>query len=956
MTKTRNLLSLCLISIFLTAGCGGDNGTAPLLTGGGGGPPKANPDGVLLPGDPANDAVTATRLLPPSPVEQTDIIDGLLTTRLIGMLDPAATVAEVNQVLEANNVRIVAMSKNSLMHTLKVPRVNSEAEAKALAATLQATGAFVHVQPAREATTLSRTSDELQRVLPPSGEAGAEHLLAMHFPAAWNAARLTFNTPNVTVAVFDGFNPTVPPEVSHMTFFQGNGYATATNNHGYEVAGVIGAKFDGAGPTGTHPRADTKLEIIGLVHGGLSWLDMLIEASVYLPSSGFFVLNTSLGYNDPTFESYSMVDRVIWALEWRKLIGEEWGRFVHATAAGNDGTTAGAGGDALWGSPFTTAIRHGDLTTAIPPDSLDGADSARVAVAWENAQNFHPYALAAQPNGIIVGSTDYDGAESTFSSRGADVYAVGEAVTAPCSVADGQCDGSVASPNGTSFASPQIAGLAAYIRSLDPTKSPSDILQIINDAAFNSSGLIVNAYLAVQFIDETLNDPKIRKELLDVAGGTPLSPPNGVFDEVDIEAFLDVFESNELSPAPPADYSRYDLNGDGWSGTDKVGPFDLDVALPHELEFFFKTIEGQNISFDENSVTDRDVLCYYAYSNLYSGDEEERKELLADCLGLMDVTFDFDGRLDPDEFVGVTITVKTPEGDPVVGADITTFTSQGDMSNPSSGVTDGSGKFSTSVKVYAWQNEAVVRAFITPQGEDEYRTEGSQIRKNEVELQSRRSQPRALGQFSISTPNYSSIFSEQDNDDVQTFELLDKSYEVNETGSSNGMTGKAHPQLDHRSEVTLSGDNFTGATHNATATVFGSLENPPGGEFLYALSSRGTSSLSVDFAVWGDPGTISFTLDQSEMSRVDFDGPPGFDYCWQGNAVCPPPEDDLRIQLIELPNGLLRVTLNRDAPPGRYRMVSTMNANVTFSSDEEQPNAGFSTVQGHVDLTLTVSQ
>ena len=45
-------------------------------------------------------------------------------------------------------------------------------------------------------------------------------------------------------------------------------------------------------------------------------------------------------------------------------------------------------------------------------------------------------------------------------------------------------------------------------------------------------------------------------------------------------------------------------------------------------------IEGQPVLFDEAAVTDVEILCYYAYSPLFQGDPDARRELLAGRCGL----------------------------------------------------------------------------------------------------------------------------------------------------------------------------------------------------------------------------------------------------------------------------------------------------------------------------------
>ena len=82
------------------------------------------------------------------------------------------------------------------------------------------------------------------------------------------------------------------------------------------------------------------------------------------------------------------------------------------------------------------------------------------------------------------------------------------------------------------------------------------------------------------------------------------------------------------------DCNRWDLNGDGvaGSGTER---FDLDredsvqygrTTYRPDVK---QTIEGNSVEFDENSVDDEQILCYYAYSGLYAGtDLADRRRLL----------------------------------------------------------------------------------------------------------------------------------------------------------------------------------------------------------------------------------------------------------------------------------------------------------------------------------------
>ena len=121
----------------------------------------------------------------------------------------------------------------------------------------------------------------------------------------------------------------------------------------------------------------------------------------------------------------------------------------------------------------------------------------------------------------------------------------------------------------------------------------------------------------------------MRHALLDVAqNAADDGGANGIFDEHDLEAFITLFISHETEREATGnytnDFSRYDLNGDGATGGTSTMPFDLNVDVVPAYSTVEQTIEGELVSFNENSVSDWDVLCFYAYSELYQGDIEKR--------------------------------------------------------------------------------------------------------------------------------------------------------------------------------------------------------------------------------------------------------------------------------------------------------------------------------------------
>jgi len=147
---------------------------------------------------------------------------------------------------------------------------------------------------------------------------------------------------------------------------------------------------------------------------------------------------------------------------------------------------------------------------------------------------------------------------------------------------------------------------------------------------------LIDAYAAALSLDAavlpTPQSAPVRLAILDW-------DDNGVFDENDLAAFVfayfDPSTGQPLEPTSP-DFSRFDLNGDGFTGGSRTDRFDLDrVGSTQFGQTLYSTvtqlIEGQTISFNENTLTDLQILCYYAYSALYTGDPDVRKQLLPNC-------------------------------------------------------------------------------------------------------------------------------------------------------------------------------------------------------------------------------------------------------------------------------------------------------------------------------------
>lgn len=192
---------------------------------------------------------------------------------------------------------------------------------------------------------------------------------------------------------------------------------------------------------------------------------------------------------------------------------------------------------------------------------------------------------------------------------------------------DGQDGTSRAS--GSSMSAPQAAGTAAYMLAVNPSLEVSEVVDLIEQTARegsdSSSGGECNSKDPVPSIDTydavlAAGGEDAREVLSDVT-------KDDRFGEDDIEVFLDEWSDRDGS----LDYSRYDLNGNGQTGGSTTGRFDLNQDV--DFGTVTRTIDGKSHDFDESDLTDREILCYYAYSDLYAGDANKRSELLPSCGG-----------------------------------------------------------------------------------------------------------------------------------------------------------------------------------------------------------------------------------------------------------------------------------------------------------------------------------
>jgi Subtilase family len=635
---------MCLALGISLAGCSKNNDPAV-------GQSDQNWDGRLA-GDTNANAVGQTESqIVAIPSVIIDEETGMLANKIFAVMSPSATVGQVNSQLDSLLARIICMDATSVFLTISIPTVSSPAELDTIVSHLAQSEPFLFVFPCFvpiPPTPAVPGLDPQPKIIPGDPAGGnVAHLKACRMPAAWNTIDLAIGVNRqVTVLVPDAYAQLTPhSELSSQEFvpIQGDGADvrfnnttnTAHGNHGFYVSGILGAEYDDFGATGIHLGNNTLIKIRSLNVGSDEWGIKLQQMSNAIPSNTQTLVSTSFGYNDPTFATVAKWVRIMLTFKWRELVGDKQTQFLHLTSSGNDGRHIGEGSLSVFNSPFTMAAQMDSPWDWLGEGEYSEADS----LAYVQLQQFYgttkPYILQPLSNVLIIGSSTIRGERSEFSNIGAEVRFVGERVFSPCVTSDQTCTDGFGSPSGTSMATPQAGGLAAYLMNLQANLTPLQAKQIILDSYDNTVG-IVNAYKAVLSLDHGVTDARIRKSILNVVGHTGGDTP--VFDEGDLLAFFGAMDPPPLT----RDYSAWDLNGDGYTGGATTAQFDLSADYPPAYSSITMSYCNKDTTLDENAMTDLAILKYYAYSDLYTGDVNIRDSLF-ECGILFTFTSDLQG-------------------------------------------------------------------------------------------------------------------------------------------------------------------------------------------------------------------------------------------------------------------------------------------------------------------------
>jgi subtilisin family serine protease len=592
---------------------------------------------VLLGGDPNSPAIEAVRDFDSgdriSDAEISEASNGVrvVRTKIEIEFSTDATVGEVNALLKSNEGLITSMLERLNFIVVRIPDPESLEALDSRVAQLESDPTVVRVYYARIPVpnelpgNYTADGSPLPRI---------DHQLAVRAHAAWNAKAALkgeFAAPPLLIVqdLFGGGTPNGDFDVKTVGHFG----TSKPNAHGYHVLGIIAARHGGepsdrGQATGIYPGT---LDLLAFDH---TWLDdVTIENLIIFQAKNSkrnIVVNSSTG-NDLTCDETLAECLVPLARKWIKKVRGfalyETGKtgpaslenkFLLLSAAGNI-DDAFVHSDAALDSSYNAARLMTDLDTE-KGVKLDNLNNTLVIEDRENGSS-QPYEAECLSDG---------------SMRGGDLSAIGTDVWSLTGASTGAENFS-----GTSMSTPQAAGLAAYVWALAPGLSSQELLSLLTQTARDdvcSGGgaqakPVIDAYNAVLAVDHAsalsgggTPEAPVRLAILDVVDAKGEPGGDGAFDERDIEEFMQEYSAREGA----IDYSRYDLNGDGWTDglCDRTEKFNLDIDYPPSYGNVTQDIKGKAVAFDEEKATDMHVLCYYAYSPLYMGDTSLRDSIV----------------------------------------------------------------------------------------------------------------------------------------------------------------------------------------------------------------------------------------------------------------------------------------------------------------------------------------
>lgn len=622
-------------------------------------------------------------------------------TKLLIAIRNDLTIGDVNALLSSIGARVTMLFEATPLVLVRIPDPGSVESLAAIVELLRADPRVRYVNIADRASdnqlpatfqTDASSRHDLARI---------DHHMAIGAHAAWNAkdALAYSRSKSPLLLVDDHFGDGTPDKYFAISNVAESRFGTKKLvSHGYHVLGIIIGTFatdstDRGDVTGIYPGS-LNLIVVDHIVDDKSVLDWptaegkMIHAirdsanNVRAEKKRKVVVNSSNGYQlactvlpSPSYCS-SMALAWIEMVRGTKESGSLEGQFLHVVSAGNirDPTESA---NALFNSPYTKAHLANDLL-----DKQGAPISALTnTIVIEDRTNTSFTSTQDRITANCLGNR---------SKIGGDLSAIGTNVFSFAGAKVG-----VKNDFGTSMAAPQVAGLAAYVWALNPDLTPQGVINILKSTASLPADLptgaqqrcattswlddnvppapVVDAYGAVLAADnasalssggDKFKAPA-RLAILDIANSNGTPGSDSKFDKADLKEWVKQIDSGKGL----FEYSRYDLNGDGRTGsptaTRLVDVFDLniDTKISTAPDWVEVTIEGQPWKFDESAVTDRDILCYYAYSGLYTETAKgERKQLLESKLPETSSLVANDDFVSTDQGIPITFNVKENDG------------------------------------------------------------------------------------------------------------------------------------------------------------------------------------------------------------------------------------------------------------------------------------------------------
>ena len=572
-----------------------------------------------------------------------------------------ASIGEMNVFLDSINAKIVSMLEGVNIVLVRIPDPQDLATLDTLIQQIEsnplirrATKADMGGEDSLPGNYNAETSD-LTKI---------DHHIAVLAPAAWNAKAALLH-PGASAPLFlqaDSFGGGIPNNTADINVLFPGDFALVNTpgEHGYHVLGIVsgrhneftGTIFPGDLVTGIYPGTIDVRVVDAKVFNRPQRENKLV--SIIKSTDRNVVLNTSLHGACPRSltgdkelpcikrQTRDWLEKVRGSTPYNLGLKNPFieSSYLHLTSAGNFRPPKNLGDPvtdnklAELNSQYSAAKLMAGLSTffGIPVPNTSNT------LVVENRVN------SASPNFL-------PGCLSPSSKKSGDISAIGRLVWSSIDAGFG-----VGNRTGTSMSTPQVAGLSAYVWALNPALFPEDVIGILKKTSkvfdedkfcddlpaslISVPAPVIDAYAAVLAAIDTpdaANSAPVRFAILDIADSNRMLSPDMVFDEHDIARYIAEFDNRD---GQKRDFSRFDLNGDGYTGGKRKARFNLDMDPEHSysnvVQPLPETAEGgvaTDLSFDENWLTDLEILCYYGFSSLFTGDTIERDaDLIDECV------------------------------------------------------------------------------------------------------------------------------------------------------------------------------------------------------------------------------------------------------------------------------------------------------------------------------------